>query len=210
METNNLVLHVCISGFTQKANRRHGVFKLSEKLRHNSINCDQDRVWLRPWNTDWQVVAEHVWLLSEDYAETCINIYAYSWGAGWGFVQFARGLQERGLVVNGATLCDPVYRHPNILKRWRSLLKRDSWLAPTIPVPANVLSVETLHQRHNIPQGHKLRLTGDMTRETPPVELDMTHQYMDDAEEWHRRCEARAVLARSHFLGYATPQRTNE
>ena len=96
MSTFPIKVHQCISGFTQSERRCHGVLKLSEKLHELGFNNRISRVSLRPWNDDWATVAENIWLLGQHHdAEVVVNIYAYSWGGGWGAVQLARELKKR-------------------------------------------------------------------------------------------------------------------
>src|SRR6185437_8047403 len=110
------------------------------------------RVELREWDADWQRVAEHVLLCAiAGDVRPQIKIYAFSWGAGWGFLQLARRLRERGLEVDAAVLSDPVYRSPLLIDRWRSLVGR-----PKIVVPDNVHQVDWFYQRTNTPHGGRV------------------------------------------------------
>ena len=181
---------MCISGFLQDERRCHGILKLSEKLHQAGFNRHASRVWYRPWNSDWADVAEHIWNIGEHYnAEVLVNVYAYSYGVGWGAVRFAAELKKRGLAVQHLVACDGVYRHPNPLLRWTSLLQRDADLAPAIKVPSNVAFVHPYHQTVNTPQGHRLvseEACGQQILES--IELQATHQYMDDADEFHTTC----------------------
>jgi len=205
MALNKLAIHICISGFTQNESSTHGVFTLSEKLARASHACQHNsRVWLCTWDSRWHHVAEHIWLLWREYTDSAddlaINIYGYSWGAGWGAVRLATQLEQRGLPVRVAVLCDPVYRHPNPIFRWYSLLGRDWWVAPRIIIPANVARVVTFNQRHNHPQGHLVTAAGRATVVDAPVELDRIHQYMDDAREWHDACLREAGATKATLL----------
>lgn len=179
--------HQCISGFTQDARRCHGVLRLSERLHAAGYNNHVSRVSLRPWNADWDEVAENIWLVGQHHqAEIAVNIYAYSWGVGWGAVQLCRQLAKRGITVHCLVAADGVFRHPRLLLRWTSLIRRDLTFAPVIRIPSNVHTVLPLHQTQNRPQGH--RIVGD--RDFSGViyesrEVQSTHQYMDDAREFH-------------------------
>ncbi len=187
MSTAVIKIHQCISGFTQTQARPHGVLKLSEKLHNEGFNNSTSRVFLHPWNANWAGIAEYFWLLGENHnANVIVNIYAYSWGGGWGAIRLAKQLKSRGIVVQIMVLCDAVYRHPVFLMRWTSLLQRDSSLSPVITVPDNVLRVRPLHQRQNTPQGHKIKGSktfAGIIDESMLISRD--HQYMDDAPEFH-------------------------
>ena len=178
-------VHQCISGFTQDDQRPHGVLRLSETLHALGYNNHVSRVSLRPWNDSWSHVAEHLWLLGQHHeAEVIVNIYAYSWGVGWGSVQLAKELQRRGIKVHTLVAADGVYRH-----KWftvPSLLKRDSSFAPTIRIPGNVRFVVPFHQTRNVPQGHRIAGAADFSGSiAKSIELASAHQYIDDDDAFH-------------------------
>ena len=148
----------------------HGVFKLAESLHERGYNNTISRVSLRPWNADWAEVAESIWLIGQRHeAPVVVNIYAYSWGVGWGAVQLAEELRKRNIDVQALVSADGVYRHPNPLMRWQSLVRRDwTTLAPVITIPKNVRRVAAFHQTINHPQGHCLvRVGGAQIRAEP-------------------------------------------
>jgi hypothetical protein len=178
-------VHQCISGFTQTAGRPHGILKLCEKLHAAGFNNCISRVSLRCWNDRWSDVAENLWLLGEHHqTEVVVNIYAYSWGVGWGAVQLARELQKRSISVHTLVACDGVYRHKWF--RTPALLKRDSRFAPTIKVPGNVRHVLPFHQTLNVPQGHRIVGAKDFSGTIgESYELHATHQYCDDDRHFH-------------------------
>jgi hypothetical protein len=179
-------IHQCISGFTQDERRPHGVLRLAEKLHALGFNNRVSRVSLRRWNDDWSDVAEYYWLLGQEHqAHVVVNIYGYSWGVGWGAIQLARELQKRSISVHQLVSADGVYRHAWF--RLPSMLGRDSsCLAPKIRVPSNVRIVTPFHQTINRPQGHVIVGEADFTGIIQASrELQATHQYLDDAAEFH-------------------------
>lgn len=196
---NVIHIHKLISGFTQNGRRCHGVLKLSERLHELGYNNHVSRVTLHTWKDNWASVAENIWLLGQLHRATVIvNIYAYSWGGGWGAVRLARELNKRGIQVLYIVCSDAVFRHPSLLMRWTSLLGRKYPWSPKIRIPSNVVHVKPFHQTQNRPQGH--RIVGDrefsgVIRES--VELKRTHQYMDDAPEFH----AAAIAAAAQLKG---------
>ena len=187
-------IHQCISGFTQRENRIHGVFKLAEKLiKEGYADHSDTRVSLRPWNDDWDAVAENAWILGQHHEATIeVQIYAYSWGGGWGAPRLCRELDDRGIRVRRVVLSDPVYRHPNPLLRISSLFSRRSRFAPVIRFPDNIDFIHQLFQTRNRPQGHKVVAPSNVTM-APAVPVDKTHQYMDDAPEFHAAAIAAAT-----------------
>lgn len=180
--------HLVIGGFRQTVGRPNGMVALWRKLmRHNG---PQEAVVPLKWNARWRHVAELIWLVRRPYPEdTSIRIYAYSWGAGWGAMQLARELDARGLGVDFMVLSDPVYRSSWLLGRALALSSLVS-----IRVPANVGHVHWFRQTKNRPCGHNLVAENVHTEIFPPVVLERTHQYMDDAEEFHAECLRVAAL----------------
>lgn len=177
--------HLCISGFTQTEGQLTGLMRLCLELgiRHNG---PRTRVELRKWNDDWSDVAEFIWLTRPNGASggPRVNVYAYSWGAGWGFTQLAQQLRQRQIEVSSAVLCDPVYR-----SRWLSMQWRSLWGHPVIRVPDNVHTVWSCYQTTNKPAGHPLVADDpSRTRILPAVHVPgVTHQYMDDTRMFFER-----------------------
>lgn len=173
--------HICISGFTQNLGRPSGLELLWSKIRnrhHNGRVCVMDP---RTWNDNWAHVAEFIWRLRPPHAAPRIGVYAYSWGAGWGFPQLARECAKRGLVIDVAVLADPVYRHWYRAGNWRAF-----WPLSTIRVPRSVDRVHWFYQSQNWPRGHRV-VAEDPTCTAiwPGMELSADHAYMDDAREFH-------------------------
>lgn len=177
--------HICISGFTQTEGQLTGLMRLCLELgvRHNGPHT---RVELRKWNDDWSDVAEFIRLTQPGGSTEGprVAIYAYSWGAGWGFVQLARELRRRQIDVQSAVLCDPVYR-----SRWWSMQWRSLWGSPVIRIPDNVCQLWRFYQTTNKPAGHDVMAEdASRTRIFPGVHVpNVTHDFMDDAPEFFER-----------------------
>lgn len=190
-------LNVCISGFTQTQGRGHGVFRLSEELVRRGYNEGvHRRVWYLRWNENWRRWAEHVDLISVLHnQEVLVAIHGYSWGGGWGAMEFARELRRLGIGVRFAVLCDAVYRDWLAPLRYRALFGRDTHFlpAPLIRVPSNVGEVFPFHQTMDRPQGHRL-LPENGTKIHPSARLYRTHGAMDDAPEFHSQSLAVAEM----------------
>lgn len=188
-----LVIHCCISGFRQSLGYWNGMLEVDAQLREaGHAKSVSSRVEYHVWRNDWSSVAEYYFALGERYkGRPIICIYAYSWGAGWGAIRLAKELGKRGLTVKAMVLCDPVYRHPLFLMRWRSLQYVD-WpivSAPKIKIPANVHGqVFSFYQRRDKPRGHLL-VAADEKKTTimPAVELRADHSHMDEQPEFRER-----------------------
>jgi hypothetical protein len=147
------------------------------------------RVELLPWNARWDAEAEFVYR----FRNRCpiVTIAAYSYGAGWGAMRFARELGKRGIFVDSMVLSDPVYRHPLLAMRWLTLFR-----FPVIGVPENVHTVRWFRQRDSWPWGHELFAEGKQTRIWPTVEVGCDHLGMDEYEPFH--AAALEEAARAH------------
>ena len=177
--------HFAISGYTQHRGRMSGLMRVSMNLEQALPSTH--RVHLCRWNEDWWEWAEYVWLLWQEAGgpQPVINLYAYSYGMGWGAIQLSRELQRRGMGVNHIVSCDGVYRHPYRLGAWRAL-----WPWSTILVPSNVGRVTYFYQRRNLPSGHEIVAEdSDATNIKPGPgahggaagEIIAAHQYADDS-----------------------------
>jgi pimeloyl-ACP methyl ester carboxylesterase len=178
--------HLIVSGFCQHRGQRHGLHNLFVPL-HLAHASGETVVELLAWNERWRDVADDIANLAMplDPADVRVFVYAFSWGAGWGFVQLARQLRRHRIRVECAVLSDPVYRSRWLSLSWRSLCSL-SLLRPTICVPDNVEEVRWFRQKWNRPCGHDLVAEDRRrTRIRPPVELKGTpHTLMDDAYEF--------------------------
>lgn len=142
---------ICITGFRQSPLQLTGVELLHRQLRKHAT-AERTVPWPFEWDADWSAVAE--FLRRNSVAHPIVKVFAYSWGAGWGFVHLAAALDRYNIRIAHAVLCDPVYRSPwlpaSIPLNPLSLM---SW--PTIRVPANVDHVTWFYQRRRKPCGHR-------------------------------------------------------
>ena len=172
-----------ISGFRQGLGTRGaGTYRVWRALQ--GVAQPDDFVSLHRWNDDWGQVADLVGLLQGE-AETPprVLIAAYSWGAGWGAMRFARELARRGIEVEQMVLSDPVYRHPLWSLAWLALC------GLPITVPGNVRRVKWFRQTKNRPMGSRLRKNfAALTKIDPAGVLDREHEWMDDAPEGYVAC----------------------
>ena len=200
--SKTLRLHNIIAGYTQTKSRWHGSVILREKMQEAvdelSNNCQFRRVWIHRWNEHWAEMAQRIWWLGQYHErEIEVGIYAYSWGAGWGFIQLAKELRELGITVKHAVLCDPVYRHNYPLGNWRAFSNHPllSWCMRTkIIVPDNVKEVFVYRQNLNYPKGFDVESKNPTTVIHPAVGLKCTHQTIDEREEYHNRSIQQALL----------------
>lgn len=181
--------YIFITGFTQSGKRESGIERAwAERLPLSSGT--QSRV-LTPfvWDYNWEELAS---FMSRHFTNDVeIFVCAYSWGAGHGFIQFAKEIQTHGMKIKSAVLCDPVFRSKWPWMRWRSLVNRGP-LTPTITIPGNVKRVAWCRQFHDKPQGH------DLVAEVPsrteigtPVILpdELGHTWADDSEVFLSMCK---------------------
>jgi len=171
------IWHVPISGFTQSLERMSGIETLWLKLRQFS---QPDISVLSPlqWKSDWRNLAEFMWRTSSP-DDIRVRVYAYSWGCGHGFVRLAKELRKRGIPIDNAVLSDPVYH--SWVRPWRAVI-----FSPAIKIPDNVRRVDWFFQRQNRPQATTLMAQNpEKTIIAKPRELQRTHEYMDDAVEFH-------------------------
>jgi len=176
--------HIVVSGFMQSRGTPNGMVQLWNELYHRHADKDTCVQYLT-YNGDFSGMAEMIWRQRDPMAPPTICIYGYSWG-GPGSMRLAVELERRGLKVKHMVLSDPVYRPP----RW---LPTRLWLSmtnlPTIHVPRTVGLVKWFYQRKNRPHGHQLIAEDrNSTKIAKGVQLDYTHQYMDDAIEFHSAC----------------------
>ncbi len=157
-----------------------------------------------PWNYDWYTLARFVQINSQKTKEGWeggkipftlkINIYAYSWGAGWGAVQLAQYLQSTAQYdVQNMVLADPVYCSTNPFLRWNSLFCSRFSLtrkfAPRIQIPSNTKNVYWSRQYNNWPRAHSLySLPGSITDiHSPFLEKSLIHSKMDDSDWFQKK-----------------------
>lgn len=171
---------ICIGGFTQKLGEQTGTHRLWLRLRM-MFGEPATQIEFCQWNSDWKDIANLV-LNSRGNCRPRVDIIAYSWGAGWGFTQLATLLARRGISVQTAVLCDPVYRSPWLSFRWRSI-----FMTPAVDVPANVGKVWVVYQDQDFPiRGCELRTDPNGTAIMARRRLvGIDHESMDETDEFY-------------------------
>lgn len=192
---NKATFIILVSGFTQNRGYFHGIMKLREALvSHGHSEGAAKRVWYLTWKENMTRVAAELSILCNQHGfKPTVMIIGYSYG-GWGSLQLAAELEKVGIDVRQMHLCDPVGRPwwwPRPLPALSSMLGR-TW-APELCVPPNVHEVHSFYQTRNRPQGHEL-VTSNGTRMHNPIQLNKTHEQMDDAAEFHGRVLKDAAL----------------
>lgn len=169
---------VPISGFTQSIKSGTGFDRLWKKLRTLS---GPDIVVVTPqrWCAKFDHLAEFIFRHSQPDPPTVI-VAAYSWGCGYGALALFKELRKRGIKVDHAVLCDPVYH--SWTRPWRALIFSEG-----IVIPSNVREVTWFRQYQDRPRGTNLiPYDEDATLIHEPTVLSRGHVYMDDAEPFHR------------------------
>lgn len=194
---------ICRSGFLQHKGSPHsGMVKVAGMLDYH-FGCARfsrshgrnvrTRVEMEAWNDCPEATAEYIYRLGTKDTKPRIGYFGYSWGCGYGFVQLAKELQRRGLEIDHAVLCDPVFHG---LFKWRAMIPSTLFHKIYVAVPGNVNRVSRFFQRVDKPAGHDLKLLGPYTRIVKDVELKVGHCDMDDHADFHRECfEVAARLA---------------
>lgn len=167
---------IVFSGFTEERQKTTGSRKLWRNLM-NRYRDDVDYIFLLEWNDDPKDYAEFLNSLNVSEALVC----AYSWGAGFGLREFAKGFLGQ---VN-AVLCDPVFRSKFPWMRWRALTK--NW-KPTIQYTKNVNVVRWFNQTNNQPGADNVNT--DCKVQTLPY----LHCEIDDSPEYHQAALEEAYI----------------
>ena len=163
-----------ITGFTQHGGAANGFDKLWNALR--PLACESTSVVTpQRWRANFDHLADFV---DRHSINPTISVFAYSWGCGHGFIQFAKQLEKRGLTINHAVLCDPVYH--SWVRPWRALL-----CSPAIKIKPNVTRVSWFRQYMNKPRATNLRAVDPRkTHIEAAVVLRRTHEFMEDSSEF--------------------------
>lgn len=180
---------VLITGFLQHPNQPNGFVAIWQGVR---LHQDKDRevTFPMPWNSCWAELADTIRRCRDAAKETVVRIYAYSYGAGWGAVKFARELAARKIDVVWMVLSDPVHRSDWLVGRLSALFP-----FATIEIPDNVRFVSWFRQGMTCPRGHDLVADDPaVTTIYDPVYLAIPHTEMDDAPAFREECFRVAAL----------------
>ena len=182
-----------ITGFKQRRDQNNGMMRLWRAL--GQYRAPDTCVAARAWNADFGELAG--WIdqsRDEDQTPPTIKVYAYSWGCGWGFLEFARRLIDVRLRVRAAVLADPVYHSRHWFMRWLALVY--AVYAPAIKIPPSVDEVFWFYQRMKRPCGHPVVPEDEAaTKVTPGICLaGLAHSQMDDAAAFQRKCMEVAAI----------------
>ena len=165
-------------GFTESVNRRTGIEELWGELRKFASSS---MTVLMPWEwrDDMRALAAFVDRNSQGLPS--VMVVAYSWGAGFAFPRFARECFARGIKVDVACLCDPVYRS-RWLPWWLPLDPLALTHGRKILLPRNVGRVEWARQKLGMPQGHDLVAEDAAATVIKPAQwIECTHEHIDES-----------------------------
>lgn len=182
--------HYVIPGFLQRRGSCGGCLDLWWEMYLSHHDCGE-RVEICPWDSNWSDEAEFVFRFRN--GKPRVTIAAYSWGAGWGAMQFARELNRRGIDVQSMVLSDPVYRNPYLALRWLT-----TFSFPIIRVPGNVKDVRWFRQTKDWPCGHELMGSSPLTAGTvihDAVVAECGHLAMDELPAFHAAALEEAAKA---------------
>ncbi len=186
--------HIFISGYTQNRQQSTGLQKcwLDAQSNYNKDNKNPHNCCffpVLPWNYDWYTLARFI-QINSNFAENHneppkINIYAYSWGAGYGATQLAKNLQKvANYNVQTMVLADPVacagFAGWKAIFAGRYAITRR--FAPIIQIPKNIRNVYWSRQYNNWPRAHSLHSSSSKTKiHSPHLESSLIHAEMDDS-----------------------------
>jgi len=193
--------HFFISGATQNRQQSTGLQKAWLDAKINDKPGYVEKLTktcffpVLPWNYDWYTLARFIQINSQYISNEpkwpespLINIYGYSWGAGYGAIQLATYLQSVAQYdIQNMVLTDPVYCSSSRFMRWRAVFTSRFHItrkfAPKITIPSNVLSVHWSRQFNNWPRAHALySLPHAKTVIHPPnLESSLIHSQMDES-----------------------------
>lgn len=168
-----------IGGYNQSEGADTGMHKLWRCL--GRLRSPDTVVSFREWNSPWDKVANNIVICTGTKPQKIVVI-AYSWGAGYGFIKFAKELALRGAKIKAAILCDPIYRGGNFLLWGLAYVPR-----VPITIPWNVENVYGLRQKMTKLSGHSIIAEDDnLTKIHPFIERRRGHTYMDEDPEFHK------------------------
>tara|TARA_R110000796_G_scaffold17656_2_gene54192 strand:- start:8020 stop:8583 length:564 start_codon:yes stop_codon:yes gene_type:complete len=177
MKAKNVILF--ITGFRETPEEFTGL----ENVWQTARGFSSPSTWVvKPYRWDCQWGQEAAQILRGMADGGQVVVCAYSWGAGYGFLQLAKHLGRGGARISLACLCDPVYRHRFF---WGLPLSLTGW--PSIKIPYNVDLVKSVYQRVDRPRGHKLIARGETVVEVP-VELNLPHKQIDNSRTYKAMC----------------------
>lgn len=171
---------VPLMGFTESVSRRTGMESLWSELR---LMASPSTTVLMPWEwrDDMRSLAEFIARNSIGRAPR-VMVVAYSWGAGYAFPRFARACGERGIEIDAACLCDPVYRS-RWLPWWIPLNPMSLMRGAKIGIPGNVRRVAWVRQEISVPSGHELVAENPEATEILPARLVLSsHEHIDESQ----------------------------
>jgi len=211
-----------IPGYMQTlGDAQQGVPALWHKLyaSHRVRACVQ----MHPWNTNWSDVAEQIFRCSRNGQPPRIMLVAYSWGVGFGAVNFLRELRRRNLHVEAAIFSDGVYHlggqffHRIGCSQVSAYLTRP-WGRPNIRIPQNITEVHwftqnrknfELNDRMTWLRGHELVWDKDPTTNNQTgmplpnktVVDGVLHRHMDELDSFNDKVnEVANRLFRPNFI----------
>jgi len=173
--------HVFINGFNQTTGQRSvGMFQLFKNACEATKSIDNIRCEIRNYDANMEELASFMLNMAGD-SMLIVNVYAYSWGGGRGFISLARALKKRGVEIRLAVLCDPVYS--SWFSPLRPVLAFNPWAKITIP--SNVNHVNSVHQTQNHPRGHRI-VAADRSKTVihGRVLVNRNHAYIDESTQF--------------------------
>lgn len=169
---------IFILGYTQSKATPIGLTQLHYEIdifSRNDPDFNRTRIDIYPYRSDWRAIA--VWIWRHSIKEPIIDVFAYSWGAGYGFKKFSKELQKHNLKINQAVLLDPVkYKY---LPGLAQLVAFTPW--QYIRLRTNIKYVQVLRQRNSFLKGHPVLVQPPTKFFEHAFDKTRTHNEMDES-----------------------------
>jgi len=173
---------VLIAGYSQDANRTHGINRLVGRIWDHTADDYDWRVTDHKWDADFQKVASEIAKSCHYRQPDKLIVVAYSWGAGRGVPRLCRGLGRHNFDVTLLVLCDPIVCGGPLYMLWVWLTR---WFyTARFTVPKNVRAGKVYFQELTRPMGNPVVRSNNNTTMFSPVRLFVSHEEMDDAPEF--------------------------
>jgi hypothetical protein len=188
------------SGYLQKMGDAQGIPQLAADFDHRYVPRGV-RIEMRRWDDDWDDLAEWIFRRASAPENVRLLCLVYSWGAGFGFRQFAHSCRDRGIPIAGAVISDGVAHlggracHRIGLSQLAAYWPPPSACFRKLPrlrlhLPDNIAKDNTwwFVQQNSWLRGHNIYWedTGQLAAQRELIQF-RTHPYMDECPEFQSK-----------------------
>lgn len=141
---------------------------------------------------EWDKNPDHLLSQMRRLHITQVMLISYSWGAGYGAINFARKARQYGIKIPIACFCDPVYRS-RFFPHWIPINPLSLTRIPKIKIPVSIDTVYWVRQCVNRPAGHDLVAENPLlTTIHEPEVLIAPHGQIDEHPRWQQLIQDRS------------------